>query len=106
MACDAKETLSAVMTVLMDGIEIGTRHMAAMLEHSVAMEGDVDSVASIVLGLASLDTDVRNDLPDFLPKYLENGTYGRDYLKKLDETIDDIRWNYPSLNDWRNKNNV
>lgn len=102
VACDAKETLSAVMTVLTYGIDIGS-HMALLLENSVNMEGDVDSVASIVLGLASLDTDIRNDLPDFLHNDLENGTYGREYLKKLDETIDDIKWNYPSLNDWRNR---
>jgi hypothetical protein len=102
VACDAKETLSAVMTVLKAGADIESS-MTALLDHSVSLGGDVDSVASIVLGLASLDIYVGNDLPDFLHDDLENGTYGRDYLKTLDRTIDDIRWTYPSLNDWRNR---
>lgn len=104
VACDARETLNAVMTLLRHHVDVvgGVKcHMSTLLRNSVNFGGDVDSVASIVLGLASLDTNIINDLPDFLTSDLENGKYGRDYLMKLDETIRDICWNYSSLEAWK-----
>lgn len=43
--------------------------------------GDTDSVAAIALGIASFR--MRDDLPAFFEDDLENGKYGRDYLRLI-----------------------
>lgn len=61
--------------------------MTAILKASVAFTGDVDTVACIALGAASASSEVKQDLPDHLIAGLENGLYGRDYLKQLDQQL-------------------
>lgn len=80
--CDAIETIDAVITVL-----VSSSTYSEILYKSVELGGDTDSVASIACGLASLTDQFKNDLPDFLYTDLENETYGRDYIKKLDESL-------------------
>jgi ADP-ribosyl-[dinitrogen reductase] hydrolase len=58
--------------------------MSEILRTAVSYGGDVDTVAAIALGLASLKSDVKNDLPRFLYEGLENGPYGRVYLQLVD----------------------
>jgi ADP-ribosylglycohydrolase len=80
--CDGLQTVHAVATVL-----LRNRSMTALLRDAVAFGGDVDSVAAIALGLASLTPAIRNDLPPLLIEGLEDGHYGRSYLAGLDEQI-------------------
>lgn len=55
--------------------------LSEVLRGAIQFGGDTDSVASIALGIAS--TRMPNDLPQILFDTLENGPYGRDYLKTL-----------------------
>ncbi|MCX6715288.1 MAG: ADP-ribosylglycohydrolase family protein [Candidatus Uhrbacteria bacterium] len=55
--------------------------LSEVLRGAIQFGGDTDSVASIALGIAS--TRMPNDLPQVLFDKLENGPYGRDYLKTL-----------------------
>lgn len=55
-----------------------------VLRTAVAFTGDVDSVAALALGLASLGGIHKRDLPVALHDGLENGPYGRDTLLRMD----------------------
>lgn len=54
---------------------------------AVRMGGDTDTVAAIVGGLASLSSEMKQDVPDALLRDLENGAYGRDYLAEIDRRL-------------------
>lgn len=54
-----------------------------VLRRSVAVGGDVDTVAAIAMFPASYAFD-ENDLSPYLYKNLENGAYGHEYLHQLD----------------------
>lgn len=77
--CDGIETIDGVITVLKS-----SNTYKEILDKSVKLGGDTDSVASIALGLATLTSQFKNDLPAFLYNDLENGKYGKDYLIELD----------------------
>lgn len=79
---DAIETLHAVHTAL-----VRHRSKRALLRACVAFGGDTDSVAAIALGLASLADEFVDDLPPSLVDGLENGAYGRDWLRALDDRL-------------------
>lgn len=59
--------------------------MSALLRQCIAYTGDVDTVAAIAAGAASVATEIKQDIPAVLVDTLENGTYGRDYLVALDK---------------------
>jgi ADP-ribosyl-[dinitrogen reductase] hydrolase len=59
------------------------RSMTELLRQCVAYTGDVDTVATIALAAAAGSAEVAADLPEALYRDLENGTYGRDYLRAL-----------------------
>jgi ADP-ribosylglycohydrolase len=61
--------------------------MSQLLKRCVDFTGDVDTVAAIALGAAAHSKEVTQDLPQVLQDNLENGTYGRDFLKQLDERL-------------------
>ncbi|MBU6451018.1 MAG: hypothetical protein KGS72_04515 [Cyanobacteria bacterium REEB67] len=61
--------------------------MSAILKTSIAFRGDVDTVTAIACGAASFSRDVVQDLPQVLYDNLENGPYGRDYLRQVDAQI-------------------
>jgi ADP-ribosylglycohydrolase len=77
--CDATMTINAVMTALMRN-----RNMCGLLMDCVNFGGDVDSVAAVALGLASLSNEYDRRLPASLLNSLENGPFGLDYLKQID----------------------
>ncbi|MGV9614234.1 ADP-ribosylglycohydrolase family protein [Nocardia xishanensis] len=57
--------------------------MSDLLRTCVAFTGDVDTVATIALAAAARSPEITQDLPAVLLANLENGTYGRDYLARL-----------------------
>lgn len=61
--------------------------MSALLKDCIAFTGDVDTVATIALGAAAHSREIIQDLPDHLIETLENGKYGRDYLRDLDQKL-------------------
>src|SRR6476469_210984 len=63
------------------------RSMTELLRQCVAYTGDVDTVATIALAAAARSAEGADDLPEALYRGLENGTYGRDYLRVLDECM-------------------
>jgi ADP-ribosyl-[dinitrogen reductase] hydrolase len=66
---------------------MGADSMTEILRASVAVTGDVDTVAALALGAAAASIEVKQDLPEFLEKELENGAYGRDFLADLDARL-------------------
>jgi ADP-ribosylglycohydrolase len=61
--------------------------LAALLQDCIAFTGDVDTVAAIALAAASCSREYANDLPAQLLDTLENGIYGRDYIRDLDRRL-------------------
>jgi ADP-ribosyl-[dinitrogen reductase] hydrolase len=90
VACDAIETVQAVHTAL-----ARNRSMAGLLRDCVDFGGDVDSVAAIAMGIASLSREYDSDIPPALYDELENGAYGRAYLAQLDARL---AARFPALN--------
>ncbi|RLK59370.1 ADP-ribosylglycohydrolase family protein [Actinokineospora cianjurensis] len=64
---------------------MGAGGLTDILGACVAFTGDVDTVATVALGAASLA--VPSDLPASLVDDLENGRYGRDHLTALDTRL-------------------
>ena len=61
--------------------------MAEILRQCVAFTGDVDTVAAIALGAAAASPEIKQDLPEVLIAGLENGPYGSDFLRRLDQRL-------------------
>jgi ADP-ribosyl-[dinitrogen reductase] hydrolase len=80
--CDAIQTLHAVNTAL-----LRNRSMSNLLRDCVDFGGDVDSVAAIAMGIASLTLEYTHDVPASLVDGLEGGTYGRDFMVRLDAAL-------------------
>lgn len=76
--CDAKLTASWAIKLAWE-----TSSYAELLKASVALGGDVDSIAALGMGLLSLNNPT-DSVPSILLNNLENGQFGRDYLVKLD----------------------
>jgi ADP-ribosylglycohydrolase len=75
-------SVRAAITVVSRG---GT--LSDMLRECVAFTGDVDTVAAIAMGAASMSPQVRQDLPKVLYDQLEDGPYGRRYVARLDAEL-------------------
>ena len=54
---------------------------------AVQMGGDTDTVAAIVGGLGSIDRHMPKNLPQKLFDDLEDGAYGKTYLRQIDEKL-------------------
>lgn len=61
--------------------------MRDLLQTCIQFSGDVDTVAAIALAAGSCCTEVTQDLPAHLFDTLENGHYGRDYIRRLDTQL-------------------
>jgi ADP-ribosyl-[dinitrogen reductase] hydrolase len=64
--------------------------LSELLKDCIAFTGDVDTVAAIALAAASCSEEITQDLPEHLIVGLENGSYGRDYIIKLDKQLMDL----------------
>ena len=87
--CDAIQTLHAVNTALQSN-----RSVSKLLLDSVNFGGDVDSVAAVACGLASVCREYTLDFPESLVAGLESGNYGIDFLEELDNALS---VQYPAL---------
>jgi ADP-ribosylglycohydrolase len=58
--------------------------LSDLLKACIAYTGDVDTVAAIALGAASCSEEMEHDLPAHLVEGLENGPFGRGFLRDLD----------------------
>ncbi len=63
------------------------RSMSTLLKQSVSFSGDVDTVAAIALATGACSEEIKQDLPEQLYQGLENGAFGSDYIKDLDEQL-------------------
>jgi ADP-ribosylglycohydrolase len=61
--------------------------LSDLLKACVAYTGDVDTVATIALGAGACSEEIEHDLPAHLFENLENGPFGRDFLKDLDSRL-------------------
>lgn len=82
--CDARITTGAVIDVL-----FSSNTSTEILVKSVAMCGDVDSVASIASGIGSLKDDIKLDYGKNIVFGLENEKYGNKYLCQLDTALEE-----------------
>ncbi len=64
--------------------------MRGMLKTCIQFSGDVDTVAAIALTAGSCSPEIAQDLPSHLIDALENGRYGRDYIRQLDAQLMDF----------------
>lgn len=62
-------------------------NMADLLRRCIAFTGDVDTVATIALAAGSCSGEIEQNLPPNLSEGLENGAYGREYLRTLDARL-------------------
>lgn len=65
--------------------------MSDIIFEAVERGGDTDSAAATAIAIASCTDEIENDLPAELVDGLENGAYGRDYLKSVDKQLTE-RW--------------
>lgn len=65
--------------------------MSALLKSCIQFSGDVDTVAAIALAAGSCSSEIAQDLPSHLFDTLENGRYGRDYIRALDKQLMALR---------------
>jgi len=66
---------------------LGCSVMSDVLKTCIHFSGDVDTVAAIALAAGSCSTEIAQDLPVHLFDELENGQYGRDYIRSLDTQL-------------------
>ncbi len=78
----AVETVQAALTALR-----ANNTMVGVLRDCVAFTGDTDTVAAIAIPAASVCLEIAADLPQVLYDKLENGMYGLNYLRELDEKL-------------------
>lgn len=62
-------------------------NLADLLKDCIAFTGDVDTVAAIAMGIASVSKYHEKNLPENLFHKLEHGTYGFTYLSNLDADL-------------------
>lgn len=74
--------VKAALAAIVDG-----KDLSDILRRCIAFTGDVDTVAAIALCAASWSDEIDQTLPQVLLDTLENGTYGRDFLAKLDAKL-------------------
>lgn len=79
---DGLDTVRASLHCLVEG-----KSLTDVIQMAVALQGDTDTVAAIAAASAAVCSETRNALPDSLVNGLENGTYGRDYLRSVDEKL-------------------
>jgi ADP-ribosyl-[dinitrogen reductase] hydrolase len=80
--CDATKTIGAVFYIISNH---GNDPREA-LRHAVLLGGDTDSVASISLGLLSINEGL-NALPSWMLKNLTEHKYGKDYIMRLADKL-------------------
>ncbi len=61
--------------------------LSAILTTCIDYGGDVDTVATIAMAAAACSREVVRDLPPALVAGLENGAYGREYIRTLDREL-------------------
>jgi len=66
---------------------ISSDTMSTLLKTCIQFSGDVDTVAAIALAAGSCSPEIAQDLPSHLFDTLENGKYGREYLRRLDKQL-------------------
>lgn len=60
------------------------RTLRELLQVIADMGGDTDTVGVIAMSAAWFSPEFRNDLPDFMWHTMENGIYGRGYLRQVE----------------------
>jgi ADP-ribosylglycohydrolase len=62
-------------------------NMQQCLKDGIDLGGDTDTVASLCMALLSEKKGTNRTLPDFLFAELEDGSYGKSYLRRTDEKL-------------------
>jgi ADP-ribosylglycohydrolase len=66
---------------------MATHRMSHHLQTCIGFTGDLDTVASIALAAPACSEEVVQDLPEHPVSGLENGRFGRDFLRDLDTQL-------------------
>lgn len=65
-------------------------NLADMLKHCVDVGGDTDSLAALAMAIGSSSKEIENNLPQHFYDNMENGSRGHDYIKQLDDVINNV----------------
>jgi len=76
------DCVKAALAALIDNDSMGD-----VLKACVAFTGDVDTVAAIAMPSAAVCNDTADWFPQWLVDRLENGTYGREFIRSMDEKL-------------------
>lgn len=76
------QAVRAALSAIVNGSSLSD-----ILVRSIALTGDVDTVAAIAIGAASMHPCITSDLDEGLYRNLEGGKYGWRYLKALDAKL-------------------
>jgi ADP-ribosylglycohydrolase len=79
---DGDQLVRAALGVLLDG-----NSLSDALVRSVSLGGDTDTLAAVVMAVASVSAEKKRDIHPKLVNGLENGPFGRDHLKAIDATL-------------------
>jgi ADP-ribosyl-[dinitrogen reductase] hydrolase len=73
-------------------INIAARNLSYrdILRNSVALGGDVDTIAAVAMGLASCSSHHEREIPQELVDGFETSTYGHNYLKLVGAQLDRV----------------
>lgn len=63
------------------------KSLSSILIQSIEYQGDVDTVATLAMAIGSVSKEIKNDLPKWTYKQLENEAYGRDFVANLDKQL-------------------
>ena len=61
--------------------------MSELLKKCVSFTGDVDTVATIALAAGAHSVEIEQDLPEHLYQGLERGSFGYNYINKVDKRL-------------------
>ena len=75
-------SVKAAITVILKSASL-----SEILRNCVEFGGDVDTACTIAMAAGSFSKEIKDDIPMVLVDGLENDTYGRKFLKKLDEQL-------------------
>lgn len=67
---------------------VENKSLSRILRACIDYTGDVDTVAAVAMGAASMCLDVEQDIPPQLIEGLENGRYGSGFLIDLDKRLE------------------
>ncbi|MBB6402505.1 ADP-ribosylglycohydrolase [Methanococcus maripaludis] len=82
VGADGMDAVNAAITAI-----VSSDSLSEVLRKCVDFRGDTDTVAAIAIASATNCSEIKHDLPQKLYDKLEDGPFGRKYLRELDSKL-------------------